>query len=162
MTISIVEASGPRQWDQVRNLLRGYAVEFAGSIAEALCLQGFESELAALPGRYGPPSGRLLLAIDGDRPIGCVGLRDLGEGACEMKRLYVAEGGRGQGLGRRLVETIIEKAKQAGYTRMRLDTTPDMTTAQELYRSIGFVPAPRYYDDPYHGAVFFELDLQPS
>jgi ribosomal protein S18 acetylase RimI-like enzyme len=162
MTIRIVEASGPEQLDQVRTLLRAYAVEFAGSIAEALCLQGFESELAALPGRYGPPSGRLLLAIDGDRPVGCVGLRDLGEGACEMKRLYVAEAGRGRGLGRQLVETLIEQARQAGYARMRLDTTPDMTTAQDLYRSIGFVPTPRYYDDPYHGAVFFELDLQTS
>jgi ribosomal protein S18 acetylase RimI-like enzyme len=162
MIVRILEASGPEQLDQVRTLLRAYAVEYAGSIAEALCLQGFESELATLPGRYRPSSGRLLLAIDGDRPIGCVGLRDLGEGTCEMKRLYVVESERGRGLGRQLVETLIEHARLAGYARMRLDTTPDMTTAQELYRSIGFVPTPRYYDDHYHGAVFFELDLQSS
>jgi putative acetyltransferase len=161
MTARLLEVSSPEHLDHVQTLLRSYAVEFAGSIAEALCFQGFESELATLPGRYAPPSGRLLLAMDGDNPAGCVGLRDLGEGTCEMKRLFVVPEYRGQRVGRQLVDGVIEQAKQAGYARMRLDTTPDMTSAQSLYRSIGFMPISRYYDDPYHGAVFFELDLLP-
>jgi putative acetyltransferase len=159
MTARIVEASTSEELDQVRTLFRAYAREFADTIAEALCFQGFESELATLPGRYAPPSGRLLLAIEDDQPAGCVGLRDLGEGSCEMKRLYIVEEFRGRGVGRRLVERLIDEARQAGYARLRLDTTPEMTMAQALYRSMGFVPIPRYYDDPYHGAMYFQLDL---
>jgi GNAT superfamily N-acetyltransferase len=154
-----VEATGPADLDRVRSLLRAYAEEFAGSIAEALCHQGFESELASLPGRYAPPGGRLLLAINDTRAIGCVGLRDLGDGLCEMKRLYVPPDGRGLGVGRALVGEIIGWARRAGYARMRLDSTPGMVAALSLYRSLGFLEIPRYHEDAVHGAVYLELDL---
>src|SRR3954452_4831962 len=98
----VVEAADATSIEQARRLFRAYAAEFAGSIAESLCLQGFEAELAGLPGRYAPPSRCLLLATEGGTPVGCVALRDLGEGTCEMKRLYVAPEGRGRGVGRRL------------------------------------------------------------
>ena len=155
----LVEATGPADLDHVRSLLRAYAGEFAGSIAETLRLQGFESELASLPGRYAPPAGRLLLARDDARPIGCVGLRDLGNGLCEMKRLYVAPDCRGLGVGRGLVGEVIRWARLAGYARMRLDSTPDMAPALSLYRSFGFLEIPRYHEDSVHGATYLELDL---
>jgi GNAT superfamily N-acetyltransferase len=155
----LVEATGPADLDQVRSLLRAYAGEWGESIAEALCLQGFESELASLPGRYAPPAGRLLLARDDARVIGCVGLRDLGDGLCEMRRLYVAPDCRGLGVGRGLVGEVIGWARRAGYARMRLDSTPGMAAALSLYRSLGFLEIPRYHDDPVHGAVYLELDL---
>src|SRR3954470_20180883 len=112
-----------------RHLFRSYAEEFAGSIAESLCFQGFDAEVAGLPGRYAPPSGSLLLAMDGGIPLGCVAMRDLGGGDCEMKRLYVAPQGRGTGIGRRLVSEILGVAGSAGYRRMVLDTLPEMTEA---------------------------------
>jgi GNAT superfamily N-acetyltransferase len=155
----LVEATGPADLDHVRSLLRAYAVEFAGSIAEALCLQRFDSELASLPGRYAPPAGRLLLAMDDAGAIGCVGLRDLGDGLCEMKRLYVAPDYRGLGVGRGLVGEAIGWARRAGYARMRLDSTPGMAAALSLYRSLGFLEISRYHDDSVHGSVFLELDL---
>jgi putative acetyltransferase len=155
----LVEATGPEDLDQVRSLLRAYAGEWGESIAEALCLQGFESELASLPGRYAPPAGRLLLARDDARPIGCVGLRDLGDDICEMKRLYVAPDCRGLGVGRGLVGEVIRWARLAGYARMRLDSTPEMAAALSLYRSFGFLEIARYHEDSVHGAAYLELDL---
>ena len=97
-TIRLVDAVGAEGLGHARSLFRAYAAEFAGSIAEVLRHQGFDAEVAGLPGRYVPPSGCLLLAMEGDVPIGCVALRDLGEGTCEMKRLYVTPEHRGDGL----------------------------------------------------------------
>ncbi len=85
--IRLIDAEGPGLLEHIRSLFRSYAAEFAGSIAESLCFQGFEAELAGLPGRFGPPGGLLLLAMDGDHPVGCVALRGLDDATCEMKRL---------------------------------------------------------------------------
>ncbi len=96
-------------------------------------------------------------------PIGCVGLRPVGpDGACEMKRLYVAPGGRGLGLGRRLIVAIVREAERIGYREMRLDTLPSMLAAQELYRSVGFVPIAPYYETPVSGTVFMRRPLEGS
>jgi ribosomal protein S18 acetylase RimI-like enzyme len=122
-----------------RHLFRSYADEFAASIAETLCFQGFEAEVAGLPGRYAPPSGCLIIAMEGETPAGCVALRDLGDGTCEMKRLYVAPSHRGRGVGKLLVERIVRRGEQKGYRRMVLDTLPEMTGALTLYRQRGFV-----------------------
>ncbi len=123
-TIRVVEAADEVSAEQARWMFRSYAAEFADSIAESLCFQGFESELAGLPGRCGPPSGCLLLAMDDDRPAGCVALRDLGGGTCEMKRLYVVPEHRGRGVGRLMVEEVVRRGERAGYRRMVLDTLP--------------------------------------
>ena len=124
-----------------------------------LCFQGFQEELDGLPGAYAPPDGRLLLAIDGDRAAGCVAIMNLGDGICEMKRLYVQPGHRGQGLGRRLAEAVIAEARAIGYRKMRLDSLTSLTEAAALYRSLGFVEISPYRYNPLPDAVFMELLL---
>jgi putative acetyltransferase len=161
-TIRLVEASGESGLDHARRLFRSYAAEFAGSIAETLCLQGFEAELAGLPGRYAPPSGCLLLAMDGDDPAGCVALRDLGGGTCEMKRLFVAPEHRGRGVGRLLVGEVIGQAERAGYRRLVLDTVPEMAGAIALYRGFGFVETAPYRDFPVERTLYMEKRLSAS
>ncbi len=155
----VVDAEGERGLDIARQLFRSYAVEFADSIAETLCFQGFEAEVAGLPGRYAAPSGCLLLAMDGDTPAGCVALRDLGGGTCEMKRLYVAPDFRGRGVGRSLVEGVIRMAGRAGYRRMVLDTVPEMADAIALYRSFGFQETSPYWDCPVERTIYMEKSL---
>jgi putative acetyltransferase len=114
-----------------------------------------EAELAALPGGY----DAILVARDGEEIVGCVALRLVEEGACEMKRLYVRPSARGSGAGRALVEASIARARELGYTTMRLDTLPRMDTARALYVSLGFRPIERYNDNPIEGVLFFELLL---
>lgn len=153
--ISISEAASEAHLAIVRELF----VEYACSLEISLCFQNFEQELAALPGAYAPPSGRLFLAQDADRAIGCVALRQLGEGICEMKRLYVRPAGRGKGVGRTLALAVIAVAREIGYDCMRLDTLASMKPAFALYRSLGFRQIPAYYDNPSDNAVFMELLL---
>jgi putative acetyltransferase len=157
--IRFVEVVEPGHLEHARTLFHSYATEFAPTIAESLCFQNFEAEIAGLPGRYAPPSGCILLALDGERPAGCVALRDLGDGSCEMKRLYISPDSRGRGIGRRLVEAIVRKGRMAGYSRMRLDTLPDMESALALYRMLGFVEIAPYWDNPIEGALYLELEL---
>jgi GNAT superfamily N-acetyltransferase len=154
--IRIVDAEGQEGLDYTRRLFRSYATEFADSIAKALCFQGFEAEIAGLPDRYAPPSGSLLPALDGDSPAGCVAMRDLGAGTCEMKRLYVAAEFRGWGVGRSLVEQVIQRARQVGYRRMVLDTVPQMVEAIALYRSFGFVETSPYRECPVERTIYLE------
>ena len=134
--------------------------EYSSWLGVNLCFQNFDKELAELPGEYVPPTGRLLLAIEGDQVAGCVALRKIGEGIGELKRLYVRPGFRGRGLGRTLTETIIDTSRELGYTRLRLDTLPGkMDRAIAMYRSLGFHEIERYYNNPYDTAVFMELKL---
>jgi GNAT superfamily N-acetyltransferase len=158
-SIRLEVAVGAEGLGHARHLLRAYAAEFAASIAETLCFQGFEAELAGLPGRYAPPSGCLLLAMDGDVPAGCVASRDLGDGTCEMKRLYVAPTCRGRGVGRLLVEDVVRRGERMGYRRMVLDTMPEMAGALALYRRYGFVESDPHWDHPADRAVFMQRPL---
>jgi putative acetyltransferase len=133
--------------------------EYAASLGVNLSFQGFEEELAGLPGDYALPEGRLLLARYEGVPAGCVALRRLEPGVCEMKRLYVRPGFRGHHVGKALVEEVIAAARTAGYTSMRLDTLPTMGRAQELYREFGFVEIEAYRYNPVEGTVYMELIL---
>ena len=154
--LSIVQAESPEQLEQVRKLWREYSLW----LEVDLCFQNFEQELAELPGRYAPPEGRLLLAVSDDRLAGCIALRKIAEGTCEMKRLYVRSEFRGQGIGRQLTARLIEEARAIGYARMRLDTLPSkMKEAEAVYRSIGFTEIEPYYHNPIAGAVYLELTL---
>jgi carbonic anhydrase len=154
--VQLIKARTSAELEQVRRLFRAYA----DWLAIDLCFQGFEEELASLPGRYAPPPGRLLVAQVGDEAIGCVGLRPLEPGICEMKRLWVEPGFGGRGLGRALAERTIEHARAIGYLKMRLDTFPaKMAAAQHLYGALGFREIPPYYDNPFEGVVMLELDL---
>jgi putative acetyltransferase len=158
-TIRVVDAVGADGLDHARRLFRSYADEFADSIAETLSFQGFDTEIAGLPGRYATPSGCLILAMEGESPAGCVAMRDLGDGTCEMKRLYVTHEYRGRGVGRLLVERIVRRGEQMGYRRMVLDTMPEMAGALALYREFGFVEMTPYWDHPAERAVFMERPL---
>jgi len=136
--------------EHVRQLFREYA---AGLGDHARYLAGFDEEVAALPGGYEV----ILLA----GAVGCVAVKRLDEGACEMKRLYVSPLARGSGAGRALVTAAIEHARALGYRVMRLDTLPTMAAAQGLYGSLGFEEVGRYNDNPAPDVRFMELDLHP-
>lgn len=133
--------------------------EYAASLDISLCFQGFDEELATLPGKYAPPRGRLLLAWRGNESAGCVALRPLEPDTCEMKRLYVRPPYRTAGVGRLLAERVIHEAAIAGYRCMRLDTLPIMEAALQLYRLLGFREIAPYTANPVKGAVFLELQL---
>jgi ribosomal protein S18 acetylase RimI-like enzyme len=137
--------------DAVRALFR----EYAAWLGPEGWFSDLEAELAALPGGY----DAILLARDGEEVVGCVALRRLEEGACEMKRLYVRPTGRRSGVGRALAEAIVEEARLLGYRTMRLDTLPTMGAAQALYRSLGFAETEPYNDNPISGVLFLELAL---
>jgi GNAT superfamily N-acetyltransferase len=150
----IIRPASLADLDEIRTMLR----EYAAWLEVDLCFQNFEQELAALPGEYAPPRGRLLIA----ESAGCVALRPLpsnNDEICEMKRLYVRPEHRGSGLGKRLVLSIVEEARGIGYRRMRLDTMPKMDRAQGLYAALGFREIAPYRYNPEPGARFLELDL---
>lgn len=151
----ISPAATPRDVADVRKLFG----EYAGLVAEALCFQNFDAELAALPGEYAPPGGVLLIARDGDALAGCVALRRVGAGTGEMKRMYVREGYRGGGLGRRLAVAVIDEARKRNYARVVLDTLPKLAPAIALYRDLGFRETAPYLAAPTPGALCFELRL---
>jgi putative acetyltransferase len=156
MEHELIQANTPEQFAQARALL----VQYAAEIQVDLCFQGFQRELDELPGEYGPPSGRLLLASDGGEMVGCVALRPVDQRVCELKRLYVQPAFRGRGLGRRLATAVVDAARTIGYERMRLDTLGTMVTAIALYRSLGFVDVAPYRFNPLPGATFMEADLK--
>lgn len=153
--IDIRPAAFPEDVDEVRRLFRDYAQ----SLGVDLGFQDFEAELAGLPGKYAAPAGRLLLACSGSDALGCVALRPLHGTACEMKRLYVRPQARGAQLGRHLAQRICREAREAGYSRICLDTLPTMAAAQQLYRALGFVPTEPYVFNPIAGTKFLALDL---
>lgn len=152
--VKILQAQSPDDIHRARELFE----EYARWLGINLCFQNFEKELAGLPGDYAPPSGRLLLAVEDDVTAGCVALRSIGAGVCEMKRLFVRPGFRGKRLGWELAQSIVKEAREIGYERIRLDTLPGkMDLAIEMYRSLGFKEIEPYYHNPVVGAAFMEL-----
>ena len=154
--MKLILATSESDIREARTLLQ----EYAAWLGISLCFQNFDRELASLPGEYAPPDGRLLLAFEDEELAGCIALRKIRATTCEMKRLFLRPEFRGRGLGRVLVERIIEEARQIGYTQMCLDTLPGrMDQAIALYKSIGFKEIEPYYNNPVAGATFMELRL---
>ncbi len=156
--IKLSQAESAEDVAEARSLFE----EYAAWLALDLCFQNFAEELDQLPGRYAPPSGRLLLAFDEDerRVAGCVALRELDQETCEMKRLYVRPRMRGRRLGRMLADSIIAEARGIGYRRMLLDTLPErMSEAVRMYRAMGFQTVEPYYHNPTDGVLYMELKL---
>jgi ribosomal protein S18 acetylase RimI-like enzyme len=152
-----IRAATSADMDAVGALFR----EYAAALGVDLSYQGFAAELAGLPGVYAAPDGALLIALSAaGEAIGCVAVRKLSEpGICEMKRLYARPEARRTGAGRALAMAAIKAATGIGYVRMRLDTLPAMTAAQNLYRELGFVAVPAYYGSPIAGTIFMEKSL---
>ena len=147
-----IRPAQPEEMTLVQALFR----EYQQGLGVDLCFQSFEEELAGLPGRYAPPQGTILLAGDG---AGVVALRALDPYTAEMKRLYVRPAFQGTGLGRALAEAVIDAARGRGYSKLRLDTLPQMGSAIALYRKLGFVEIPAYTVNPIAGALYLELTL---
>lgn len=156
--VALFQADTPGHVEIVRALFR----EYAEAIDTDLEYQGFSAELAALPDPYVPPNGALLLAQVGDEVAGCVGLRPIGDGVGEMKRLYVRPACRKFGLGQQLVQAVIAAARCAGHRELRLDTLPSMAAAQALYRRLGFAEIPPYNDTHLPGTRFYATKLSAS
>ena len=141
-------------------IARTLFTEYAESLGFSLCFQDFDKELADLPGKYSPPSGRLLLAFIDGQPVGCIALHRLDNKICEMKRLYVRPDFRGHKLGRILIDAVIAAAREIGYIHMRLDTVSGvMDSAIAIYRKYGFKEIPPYTVNPQPGVIYMELDI---
>jgi ribosomal protein S18 acetylase RimI-like enzyme len=174
MPDGILLATTDTELDDARTLMRDFVAWHRARHVEDISLinryfdpKAFEAELAGLPGKYAPPHGALLLAYQDGAAAGCVALRNLGVGICEMKRMYVAEGFRELGIGRALTARVIVEARHAGYRAMRLDTSKRQSEAIRLYERAGFRRIEPYYtlpndlqaDDLRDWLVFFELEL---
>lgn len=159
--LEIVPARAPRELATAAALFR----EYAESLPFPLDYQGFEHELATLPGKYADPGGAILIARRRGEAVGCIAMRPIeamaGDPApvCEMKRMYVRPTARGLGLGRLLAAALLEQARARGYRMMKLDTESDFAAAVGLYRSLGFVEIPRYNDDPMPSTMWMGLAL---
>ena len=152
---AVIRTARPDEMDILRQLFR----EYEAWLQVDLCFQGFEQELASLPGAYAPPQGGIWLGEQDGEIAGCVALRPLDQGRCEIKRLWVRETYRGQSLGRRLAETALREGKAKGYDRACLDTLGQMKEARQLYKSLGFHEIPAYYDNPLVDVLYLEREL---
>lgn len=157
--IELLTPATAEQLDATREIFRDYAA----SLDVDLCFQGFDAELAALPGEYDGPLGALLLATVDGEVAGCGAVRPLVDvdhaNACEMKRLFVRPAFRRFGLGRLLAEALLDHGRQAGFSAMLLDTLDEMEAARELYASLGFEEVAPYYFNPLAGAHYLKADL---
>jgi putative acetyltransferase len=153
--IELICAISDEDISAARRLFR----EYAESLDFDLDFQDFERELTGMPGAYGPPSGRLRLALLDGKAVGCMAIRSLEGDICEMKRLYVQPAHRRRGIGRMLAKAGVRDARELGYRSVRLDTVPSMAAATELYRSLGFVEIEPYRYNPLSGAIYMELEL---
>jgi len=140
-------------------VVRALFLEYQDWLGVDLCFQGFEEELAQLPGCYAAPHGAVFLATDAGVAIGCVGIRPHGERDAELKRLYVRPSHRGCGAGRALFEAAMQRACEIGYAAVVLDTLPSMDAARGMYRAYGFRLIPPYYDNPVPGAEYYRHDF---
>lgn len=156
--LSIQHVESGAELEVIRRLL----LEYQSQLGIDLGFQGFQMELQALPGDYARPRGRLLLALSGTEPLGCVALREIRDSCCEMKRLFVRPSKRGLGAGKALVSRVLAEAQAIGYSEVVLDTLPSMAEAQIIYERFGFRDIPPYRPNPVPGARYLGLMLRPA
>jgi ribosomal protein S18 acetylase RimI-like enzyme len=133
--------------------------EYAAWLGVDLGFQGFEKELSLIGKMYAPPHGALFVVYENDEAVGCLGLRKIDNGVGELKRMYLKEAYRNQGLGKMLLDEALERARSLGYLKVRLDTLDSMIPAMRFYEKNGFVKIPPYYHNPIEGAVYFEMNI---
>ena len=151
----IVAANDGERLDAVKVLLGEYWQSFGFTP----CFQNFDSELASLPGKYAPPRGRLALALVNGEPAGCVALRPVDATRCEAKRLYVRTEFRSRGIGKALLDWVIDEARSVGYKELVGDTMPVMERAIGMYERMGFERTGPYSEEATEGAVYIRLNL---
>ncbi|MBN2016828.1 MAG: GNAT family N-acetyltransferase [Candidatus Cloacimonetes bacterium] len=145
--------------EKVITFVRELFAEYEQSLGFPLDFQNFDKELENLPGEYTPPEGCIFLCKVIEDIAGCIALRKLEPGICELKRMYVRKGYRGKGMGKQLADKIIERAKEIGYRIMRLDTLRSMTTPIKIYEELGFREIKAYRYNPFKNAVYMEKEL---
>jgi ribosomal protein S18 acetylase RimI-like enzyme len=155
-SLTLVAAGDDATLAEARSLFR----EYQRALGVDLCFQGFDAELASLPGAYAPPRGRLYVGRVGDEPACCVALRAHDALTAEMKRLFVRPAFRGRGFGQRLAQAVIADARAIGYAAIVLDTLPGMTSAQAMYVALGFRDIAPYTFNPIEGTRYMRLDLR--
>lgn len=158
----ILPALTPSDLSEIRLLFQEYFDFILHQHNIDMGYQGFQAELAELPGGYAEPQGCLLLAKVDGQSAGCAALRLLEPGIAELKRMYVRPQFRGLGLGRALGQRIIQEASQRGYRLLRLDTADTLVEAQRLYKSLGFQVTLPYNELPpelAHRVIYMELAL---
>ncbi len=168
--LSIGQAHMPECESAVRELFAEYLQwgdnmlrqEYSVVLDIALML---EDDMTAA-GKFAPPTGCLLLAELDGRVAGCACMRQIGHGIGELKRMYVRPAFRGAGIGRALLEAVLERARRAGYATVRLDSAGFMREAHALYRSAGFRDVEPYDESEIpaqfrHHWVFMEKPLVP-
>lgn len=153
--IELIHPSHPKEISEVKKLIQ----EYGQSLKINLSLQDFKKELNELPGKYSAPRGTLIMVKVNGKSAGCVALKEMNQDSCEMKRLYVRNEFRGQGIGKLMVTQLIKEAKELKYTYMNLDTLPGMLRAQEIYKSYGFYDVNPYVYNPVDGVRYMELKL---
>jgi putative acetyltransferase len=167
--LSIAQVGTPSEIRDVADLFREYTAWAFTLTADSPevppTFEGFEAELATLPGIYAPPTGCLLLATVDGGPAGCIALKGHDRETAELKRLYVRPAYRGQAIGQHLMAALIDKARREGYRRIVLDSHISMTKAHEIYMSAGFrkVATPVDFPEALRPVVvFMELDVSPA
>eukprot|EP00299_Pterocystis_sp_00344_P006815 c1894_g1_i1.p1 GENE.c1894_g1_i1~~c1894_g1_i1.p1 ORF type:complete len:204 (+),score=21.31 c1894_g1_i1:38-613(+) len=186
--VLLVTANNTSELESIKTLFREYQM-FLDSVGCDICFQDFEKELATLPGKFAAEMGGVLLLLrettqnvqnnsttpnqavkigsieregttttEGD--VGCIALRDLGDGVGEIKRLFVRKEWQGLALGLELSRVLISLARGLPYHTLRLDTLERLQSACQLYPKLGFVRTEPYCFNPFEDAVFMELKLQ--
>ena len=153
--IKIIHAQSQDDLEKIKGLF----IEYQKFLNVDLAFQKFEEELKNIPGPYASPDGCLLFGLVDTSVVGCVALKKIGDGICEMKRLFVHSSYRGKGYGKLFAKKIIKEARLMGYNKMRLDTLDSLKQAMGLYQSLGFKKIDAYYDNPLPNVVYWELDL---
>ena len=167
---TIFQAATDQEADDVRGLMRDFSAwrrnpQWDGSALASYASRDHdpEEDLTEPLGRYAPPHGRLLIAYEADMLAGCAALRDRGDGACEVERIFVRDVFRGQRIGRALLERLLLEARAAGYICICFATRADEEDAQRLCERAGFhriSPSPEGHDEAAHAKLSFARDLR--